>query len=338
MHEHHSLLRHVGRVQSADEELIVGLVDGVAALEGHDGLPRWQVGTHLPRCLRLVLALGQSERRQLAAQIDATALAEDHAHRGVLDRRRPVASGGLSDLVGRVDVRDVQHGQVLPLVGEQYLVTDGDVVFRLAVERDGQAEKQPVGKAGVGHDGLVVRLRHEAFQRAEPAHGEELDVARVAVAALECLGGARLESGTVGLGGEEVDEGATVGDLESIGADGELGGGGGGGHHADAAAGGGDGFGEGGGHADDAAGSCGEAGGGKEGGSCGGRARGVCGGERVYRQSTAAPGGKIRHLRRYFDPVRKKLLFLLSSAAEDTPASRASGVGGGVEARKCRVG
>jgi hypothetical protein len=46
-HQHHAAACHVGGVQCADEELIVGTVDGVAALEGHHVSVGGQYGTHL---------------------------------------------------------------------------------------------------------------------------------------------------------------------------------------------------------------------------------------------------------------------------------------------------
>ena len=37
VHQHHAVARHVGRVQRADEQLVVRAVDGVAALRGQQG-------------------------------------------------------------------------------------------------------------------------------------------------------------------------------------------------------------------------------------------------------------------------------------------------------------
>ena len=47
VHEHHAVAGDVGRVQGADEELVVCAVDGVAALERHDVGAGRQRGAHV---------------------------------------------------------------------------------------------------------------------------------------------------------------------------------------------------------------------------------------------------------------------------------------------------
>jgi len=61
------LLGHVGGLQGADEQLVVGLVDGVAALEGQHVHALRQLGAHLSGGGTLEDTGGEVQQLDLAA-------------------------------------------------------------------------------------------------------------------------------------------------------------------------------------------------------------------------------------------------------------------------------
>jgi hypothetical protein len=63
VHQHHCAAAHVGGIEGAGEQLVVGAVDGVAALEGHHVLALGQGGAHLRRGFAGEHALGQLQAR-----------------------------------------------------------------------------------------------------------------------------------------------------------------------------------------------------------------------------------------------------------------------------------
>lgn len=66
VHQAHSTLPNIRSVQGAGEELVVGLVDGVAALEGQHILALWQGGPYLRRAGTGEYPLGQLQPLHLA--------------------------------------------------------------------------------------------------------------------------------------------------------------------------------------------------------------------------------------------------------------------------------
>ena len=182
VHQHHAALAHVGGLEGAGEQFVVGAVDGIAALEGHHVLAAGQGGAHLGRRAAGKNTPGQFEALHTTAQIEAAPLGGDHAHGGVLEGGGAVAALGLLHLVGFPAALHREHGQVLALVSEQEPVAHGDAGV-VGVEHDRQAEQQAAAGAVVGHHRLVVLLVHEAAQGREATHHQQFHIAGVAVAA-----------------------------------------------------------------------------------------------------------------------------------------------------------
>mmetsp|Transcript_21426 Transcript_21426/g.36564 ORF Transcript_21426/g.36564 Transcript_21426/m.36564 type:complete len:204 (-) Transcript_21426:12-623(-) len=90
---------HVGCVQGTDEQLIVGAVDGVAALESQHVLILGQGGTDLSRALAGKHTCGHLQALQLATQVELATLKGDHLHCGVLQCGHTVHLGGLLHLI-----------------------------------------------------------------------------------------------------------------------------------------------------------------------------------------------------------------------------------------------
>ena len=124
VHQHHAALAHVGGLERAGEQLVMGAVNGIAALEGDHVLAFRQGGAHLGRGLAGEDPLGQLQALNPAPQVKAPALAGDHAHGGMLERGGAVTAFGLFDLVGLPAALDRQHRQLLALVSEQQALTD----------------------------------------------------------------------------------------------------------------------------------------------------------------------------------------------------------------------
>lgn len=227
VHQADRPLGDVGGVQGAREELVVGPVDRVAALEGQDVFADRQPGPDLGRARAGEGAFRQRQAGDFPAQVVPPALHSDHLHGRVLDRRRAVALPGLDGLVRGPLTGDVEHGQLLSFIGQEQRVSllDGVVV---RVEDDGEAEEEAVGEAhGLDHGG-VLPLVHESLKRGKPADNEQFDVAGAAVRELDGLGGAGLGGGLGGVVLEhEVNEGRAVAVRGDEG--GARGGGGGGG-------------------------------------------------------------------------------------------------------------
>ena len=226
MHQHHRLAADVGGLEGPGEEFVVGPVDGVAALEGHHVLSRRQGGAHLGGSPAGEHPPRQGQALEAPAQVIATPLGGDHAHRRMLQGGGAVAAPGLHHLVGLPAALDGEHRQVLALIGQQQALTHRDLLV-VGVEDDRQAEEQAAGGAVVRHHGLVILLMHEAAQGGEAPHDQQLDVAGIAVAALHHpvhRGTGRLmHLGSLVLGNHQVDEGAAVGIDQGGGAGGMAG-------------------------------------------------------------------------------------------------------------------
>ena len=223
----HGSLGDVGRFQGPGEQLVVGAVDRVAALEGQDVLADGQTGAHLGGRRAGEGALGQVQPDDFPPQVVLAALHRDHLDRGVLDRRRAVALAGLDGLVRGPLAGDVEDGEVLALVGQKDRVPFLHGVLG-RVEDDGEAEEEAVGEAHGLDDGGVLPLVHETFERREPADDQELYVAGASVRELDGLGGAGLRCLFRGvILQHEVDEGVAVAVQGDEGGAGDGGGGGG---------------------------------------------------------------------------------------------------------------
>jgi len=171
----------VAHLKGALLKILMGTVDGVPCLEGHDPLPPalTEGGARLPRVGPVGLegrAVAAAEHRDGAAN-QGVALGVDprHARMGGVGSAVDLSRLTLSitpEHVGHVDggedvARVVDDGR-LPAcldLGLAEVASDG--------HRPGQALGEPPGL----HDGLVVRLAHEARQGAECAHADHLDVA-----------------------------------------------------------------------------------------------------------------------------------------------------------------
>ena len=180
VHQHHGVLADVLGVQSAGEQLVVGTVDRVAALESHHVLSIGETGAHLCRRLAGEHALGQFKALEAASQVEALALHGDHPHCRVLNGGGAVAALGFSHLVGFPLGLHLQNGEVLPLVGQQHRVTDHHVIA-VGVHHDRQTEQLAGRQAMAAHDSVVILLMHEAPQGGETAHHQQFHIAGIAV-------------------------------------------------------------------------------------------------------------------------------------------------------------
>ena len=203
--------RRSRRVERAGEELVVRPVDGVTALERDDVLTRGEHGAHLGGVAHGNSRSGRRETLDLAADVVLAALHGDHGHAGVLDGGGTVAHLRLQGLVGLPLGLDGDDADVLALVLEQHLVANLGVLAG-GVEDDGHAkEKVAAGQAHLLDAVSVHVLVHEARERAEATHGEQLDVARVPVGELEGAVARGDDAGLLRLVNHEVHELAAVG-------------------------------------------------------------------------------------------------------------------------------
>mmetsp|Transcript_16062 Transcript_16062/g.39988 ORF Transcript_16062/g.39988 Transcript_16062/m.39988 type:complete len:408 (+) Transcript_16062:224-1447(+) len=215
VHQAHAALAHVGRVQRADEQLVVRPVDGVAALEGQHVGVLGQGGTHLGGGGAGEHARGDLQPLHLAAQVVLAALHGNHLHSGVLQGGGAVHRLGLLDLVGEVLGLHVQGADVLALVGDQQLVADLDILA-VGVKHDRDAQQQVVLEAHGVHDALVLLLVQEAGQGGEAANGQQLHIASIAIAGLHGLGAALDNGIPLVLGHLQVDQLAAVWGSQAI--------------------------------------------------------------------------------------------------------------------------
>ena len=163
VHENHALITHVGGIEGSGEELVVRTVDGVAALEGHHVLTLGQVRADLSGRLAREDALGQLQPLNRTAQVEATAFGGDHLHRRVFQGGGAVAANRLAGLVRFPLALHRHHGQLLTAVGQQQLLTNGDVVA-IGIHHDRQTKEKAAGGAVLLDHREVVVLVHEAAQ------------------------------------------------------------------------------------------------------------------------------------------------------------------------------
>mmetsp|Transcript_4775 Transcript_4775/g.10448 ORF Transcript_4775/g.10448 Transcript_4775/m.10448 type:complete len:367 (-) Transcript_4775:276-1376(-) len=174
--EHDGVLGDVGRVERAREELVVGAVDGVAALEGDDVGVLRELGARLGRRLAREVAHRHLEALDRAADVVAAALHGHHAHAGVLNGGGAVALEALLGLVRGPLGGDSQEAHVRALVGEKHLGADVD--RRVAsVHHHREAEDEARWQLHLVDDAAVLLLGEESRERREAAVAEELDIA-----------------------------------------------------------------------------------------------------------------------------------------------------------------
>ena len=139
MNQHHALIAHVGGIKRTGEQLVVGAVDGVAALERNHVLALGQVGAHFSRRFAGEDALRKLQALDGTAEVVTTTLGGDHLHGGMLERGGAVATHRLARFIGLPLALHGHHRQLLAAVGEQQLLAHRDVVA-LGVHHDRQAE------------------------------------------------------------------------------------------------------------------------------------------------------------------------------------------------------
>ena len=88
MHQNDGSGADLRRLERAREELVVGSMDGVAALEGDHVNVLGQLGADLGGGLAGELAHGHVETRDLPAAVVLASLGGDHEHSWVLDGAR----------------------------------------------------------------------------------------------------------------------------------------------------------------------------------------------------------------------------------------------------------
>ena len=128
----------------------------------------------------------------------------------MLDRGGAVAALGLGHLVGLPLRLHLKHRQVLALVGEQHAVAHHHII-PIGIHHDRQTEQLACSETMPRDNGVVILLVHEAPQRREAAHHQQLNVASVAIGTFQGFGGGSLDGLTLCLGNHQVHQGAAVG-------------------------------------------------------------------------------------------------------------------------------
>mmetsp|Transcript_36694 Transcript_36694/g.87831 ORF Transcript_36694/g.87831 Transcript_36694/m.87831 type:complete len:703 (+) Transcript_36694:325-2433(+) len=190
--DQHARERQGGVVQRGPHELVVGTVDRVAALEGHDGRHMPGVGDlHAELLAHLTRSLGDPvARRRLKARHGAAEILLAGRQRledaGVLSGSCPEDVLRLLDLVGLPHVTDVQHGHRLAVVAQKDVLAHDDIIT-VRVQHDRHAPELLLGQAHLLDNRVVGGARHEALQRRERARHEQLHVAGLALRQLQRL-------------------------------------------------------------------------------------------------------------------------------------------------------
>ena len=187
-------------------ELLVGTVQGVAGLEGDDPRPAQrlevlaQLGRRPPQLDEVIVGRG-ADHLEPARGVVAR-LAVEVGHGGVLLVERAVGVLGLVLLVRGVDLLDVEEGQQIAVdVAQGQRLALVDPVARRDGQGDRQGPERAVGQPHLADHAVVVGLAHEAAQRREAAHAEELEVAESALVQRQAgmvLGGRLHLGGTFG--------------------------------------------------------------------------------------------------------------------------------------------
>ena len=214
VHHHHAALAHVLGVERAGEELVVGAVHGVAALERDHVLVGRQLRADLLWGLARELAHGLVEALEGARHVVLAALEGHHEGAGVLERRGAVALLALQWLLRQVLAlyHHGRHGQVALL--EEHLVSRHER-FVVGVKHHRQREEEATGEFHVLDHRKVGLFVHEAGQWRETTVADKLHVAHLPLVQLHFL--------VAGLGlsvrvhpSEEVNEDAAMGLLEHL--------------------------------------------------------------------------------------------------------------------------
>ena len=165
--EDDAALADEGIVEGPGEELVVGPVDGVAALEGDDVLVVGEGRADLLGGLAGEVADGEVEAGDLSAHVVLAALGGNHEGTGVLDGGGAVALEALERLVGLELVGELDGGNGAVAVLEEDRLAGLEVLV-IGIEDDGEAEDEADRELHVLDDGLVGRLVHEAREGEKP--------------------------------------------------------------------------------------------------------------------------------------------------------------------------
>ena len=210
----------IHHLQGALLNILVGAMNWISRLEGHDAPPS-PLGEGRPAARRRKLVLGEHPGRSrvldepnLAGQQHLALLVQPrHAGMGLIGG--PVDVLRLPALVVAVDFVDPHQGQRCAAVRQGDLPALGDLSRLLPrhAEGDGQRPHEPIRQPGVIDDALVVGAPHEPGQGAESADGDELEVRDGRGVERHLLEGSGFRSGLVAFPVLKlaVDEASTVG-------------------------------------------------------------------------------------------------------------------------------
>mmetsp|Transcript_30548 Transcript_30548/g.56042 ORF Transcript_30548/g.56042 Transcript_30548/m.56042 type:complete len:322 (+) Transcript_30548:398-1363(+) len=210
----HSVLADEGIIERTREKLVVSPVHGVTALEGDDIDVIGKGLTDLRGGLAREITHGKVQSGNFSSHVVLSTLGGNHERAGVLDLGRSVALQALVRLVGEELVGEFDRGDVAVSVLEEDLVSRLKILV-VGIEDDGEAEDEAgVGEFDIVNDVLVGLLVHETVKGGEGSVHEELDIAELTGAQLECLCGGGNGGGLFLIGFEdEVDKSSSVGSL-----------------------------------------------------------------------------------------------------------------------------
>jgi len=193
VYKYNSTLSYELIIKSTGEELIMGTVDGVTALEGNNILVLGESGTDLSRGLAWEITDGGVKSGNLSSHVITSTLGGNHEGSRVLNFGSSVTLEALKGLVGGELVSELNSGNWAVSVLKKNSHT-GLKVLRVGIENNGKSEDKSIRKLHLLNNTLVSDLVHESGKGGESSVYNKLNVAKLTGGELK-LGSTRGNSG-----------------------------------------------------------------------------------------------------------------------------------------------
>jgi len=182
---HYAGFLNVFGIEGAGEQLVVGAVNRVAALEDDDMRVFGETSANFSRGLAGEGSLGERNTGKSTTDVVLGALHGNHLDARVLQGRSTIALLNLKRFIGGESGLDVQNGNRLALVSEGYRFTRGKVIT-IGVHDDRKTEQKVGARKSDMFNVVIVHIFiHKSSQRRKSTDAQDFSIASLAIVDLK---------------------------------------------------------------------------------------------------------------------------------------------------------